>query len=217
MAVRATTQTFTTTRRFATRLPMQDLNVQSGTRLRGFTIAEVLMVVLIIGLIAGSGTGLYIGTFQKMRVQKAAYDLLLTAQYARIMAIEHNSKCTLVLDAANNAFWLTRMQQDEQGEQTGEQVVMDPYCRPVQLEGVITFEDLQIALGTQATEEDEETESQQNVVFLPDGSAQTAAIQIGNGKTHYTVSISAATGRAKLYSGTTEKVRITSTDLEMES
>jgi prepilin-type N-terminal cleavage/methylation domain-containing protein len=198
---------------------MQDLNVQSGTRLRGFTIAEVLMVVLIIGLMAGSCTGLYIGTFQKMRVQKAAYDLLLTAQYGRIMAIEHNSRCTLVLDAANNAFWLTRMQQDEQGEQIGEQIVMDPYCKPVELEGVITFEDLQIALGNLATEtaEDVETESQQNIIFSPNGSAQTAAIQIGNGKTHYTVSINAATGRAKLYFGTTEKVKITSTDLEMES
>ncbi|MHC4432721.1 MAG: pilus assembly FimT family protein, partial [Planctomycetota bacterium] len=146
---------------------MQNSYIQSGTRRRGFTLAEVLMVVLIIGLIAGSGTGLYIGTFQKMRVQKAAYDLLLTAQYARIMAIEHNSKCTLVLDAANNAFWLTRMQQDEQGEQTGEQIVMDPYCKPVEFEGVITFEDLQIALGNLETEEDDETESQQNIVFLP--------------------------------------------------
>lgn len=175
------------------------------------------MVVLIIGLIAGSGTGLYVGTFQNMRVQKAAYDLLLTAQYGRILAIEHNSRCTLVLDIANNAFWLTRMQRDEEGEQIGEQIVRDPYCKPVEFEGVVTFEDLQIAQDFLETQEDTENESQQSIVFSPDGSAQMAAIQIGNGKTHYTVSISAATGRAKLYSGTTEKVKVTSTDLEMES
>ena len=196
---------------------MRNLKAQSVTRLRGFTLGEVLMVVLIIGLIAGSGTGLYVGTFKKLRVQRAAYDLLLTAQYGRILAIEQNVRCTLVLDAANNAFWLTKPQQDQQGEEVGEQMVRDPYCKPVELEGDITFESVQIALGALETEEDTETESQQNIVFSPDGSAQTAAVQIGNGKTSYTVSINAATGRAKLYFGTTEKVKVTSTDLDMES
>ncbi len=176
------------------------------------------MVVLIIGLIAGSGTGLYVGTFKKLRVQRAAYDLLYAAQYGRIMAIEHSNRCTLVLDVSNNAFWLTTLQLDEEGEQVAEQIVRDPFCKPVQLEGNVTFEDLQISLGTiQTQEEDAENEVQQNIVFSPDGSAQTAAIQIGNGKTHYTVGINAATGRARLYSGTTEKVKVTSTDLDMES
>lgn len=184
--------------------------------MRGFTLAEVLMVVLIIGLIAGSGTGLYVGTFKKLRVQRAAYDLFLTAQYGRIMAIERNIRCTLVLDAANNAFWLTRPQQDPEGEE----MVRDPYCKPVKLEGGVVLEDVQVVMGilkTAEEDEDTETQSQQNIVFSPDGSAQTAAVQIGNGKTSYTVSISAGTGRAKLYFGTTEKVKITSTDLDLES
>jgi len=196
---------------------MQEVKVQSASRQRGFTIAEVLMVVLIIGLIAGSGTGLYVGTFKKMRVQQTAYDLLLTAQYGRIMAIEHNSRCTLVLDVANSAFWLTRAQRDEQGEQIGEQIVKDPYCKPVELEGDVAFEDIQISLDPLGTEEDAENEQQQSIVFSPSGSAQMAAVQIGNGRLHYTVSINAATGRAKLYFGTTEKVKVTSTDLDMES
>ncbi|MHC4703199.1 MAG: pilus assembly FimT family protein, partial [Planctomycetota bacterium] len=86
---------------------MRNLKVQSGTRQRGFTIAEVLLVVLIIGLIAGSGTGLYVGTFKKLRVQRAAYDFFLTAQYARIMAIERASQYKIQLDAAGNGFLLT--------------------------------------------------------------------------------------------------------------
>ncbi|MBW1869480.1 MAG: type II secretion system protein [Deltaproteobacteria bacterium] len=196
---------------------MRNLKAQSVTRPHGFTIAEVLMVVLIIGLIAGSGTGLYVGTFKKMRVQKAAYDLLLAAQYGRIMAIEHNSRCTLVLDVANNAFWLTRMQRDQEGEQIGEQIVTDSYCKPVEFEGGVTFEDIQVKQNVLETKEDAENEFQQSIVFSLDGSAQMAAIQIGDGRTHYTVSINAATGRAKLYFGTTETVKVTSTDLDMES
>ncbi|MEA3227286.1 MAG: type II secretion system protein [Planctomycetota bacterium] len=183
----------------------------------GFTIAEVLLVVLIIGLIAGSGTGLYVGTFKKLRVQRAAYDFFLTAQYARIMAIERRSQCKMQLDTTGNAFLLTTMQWDEEGGQAAEQIVKDPYCKPVQFEGDVVFEDVQIAPSSLETETNEENEDQQTVVFSPNGTAQMAVVQIGNGKTHYTISISAATGRAKIYYGTSENVKVTSTDLDMES
>ncbi len=194
---------------------MQDSTTKSGKRQRGFTIAEVLLVVLIIGLIAGSGTGLYVGTFKKLRVQRAAYDFFLTAQYARIMAIERASRYKMQLDTTGNAFLLTTLQWDEQGEQAAEQIVTDSYCRPVQFEGDVVFEDVQIV--PISLETDAESEDQQTVVFSPDGTAQTAVVQIGDGKTHYTVSISAATGRAKIYYGTTEIVKSTSTDLDAES
>ena len=196
---------------------MQDIKKQSAVGQRGFTIPEVLMVVLIIGLIAGSGTGLYVGTFKKMRVQKAAYDLLLTAQYGRIMAIEQNCRCTLMLDSTNNRFWLTKLEWDEESEEASEQIVKDPYCKPVEFEGDVVFEDIQIALANLEAGQQDEEEQERSIVFMPDGSAQTAAIQIGNGRNHYTVGISAATGRAKLYLGTTEKVEERSTDLDMES
>ncbi len=196
---------------------MRNLKVQSGTRQRGFTIAEVLLVVLIIGLIAGSGTGLYVGTFKKLRVQRAAYDFFLTAQYARIMAIERRSQYKMQLDTAGNVFLLTTLLWDEDGEQATEQIVKDPYCKPVQFEGDVVFEDVVIAPSSLEMEAAEENEGQQTVVFSPNGTAQTAVVQIGDGKTHYTISISAATGRAKMYFGTAENVKVTTTDLDMES
>ena len=196
---------------------MQDLRAKRETSLRGFSIAEVLLVVLIIGLIAGSGTGLYVGTFKKLRVQRAAYDFFLTAQYARIMAIERASQYKMRLDTTGNEFLLTTLLWDEEGEQATEQVVKDPYCKPVQFEGDVVFEDVVIAQSILETEAAEENESQQTVVFSPNGTAHTAMVQIGDGRIHYTISISAATGRAKMYFGTAENVKLTTTDLDMES
>ena len=195
---------------------MQDSKAKPGMKRRGFTIAELLLVVLIIGLIAGSGTGLYVGTFKKLRVQRAAYDFFLTAQYARIMAIERASRYTMQLDTAGNGFLLTALLWDEEGEQASEQVVKDPYCKPVLFEGDVTFEDVVITPSSLETETEQDAD-QQSIVFSPNGTAQTAVVQIGDGRTHYTISISAATGRAKMYFGTAEKVKVTTTDLDMES
>ena len=198
-------------------LKMQNSKTKRTSRLRGFSIAEMLMVVLIIGLIASSGTGLYVGTFKKLRVKRAAYDFFLTAQYARIMAIERASHYKMQLDTSGNGFMLTTVQWDEDGGVAGEQIVRDTYCKPVQFEGDVVFEDVVVIPSGLETEAEAESEDLQTLVFSPNGTSQTAVIQIGNGETHYTISISAATGRAKLYYGTTEKVKATSTDLEMES
>lgn len=200
-------------------MKVRDLKVKAKMRKRGFTITEMLFVVLIIGLISAAGTGLYVGTFKKLRVQRAAYDFLLTAKYGRIMAIEQQSRYTMQLDAVGNGFLLTTLTWDEENEQASEQVVRDPYCKPVQFEGDVMFEDVQIApdgLETES-ESDSEDEAQQSIVFSPNGTAQLAVVQIGDGNTHYTISISAATGRAKIYYGTAEKVKVTTTDLDAES
>lgn len=180
----------------------------------GFTIAEVLLVVLVIGLIASAGTGMYVGTFKSMKLRKAVQDFLLTAQYARIMAMERQTPYRLELDVANRGFWLTTLQWDEDSEQVGLQIVRDVFCKPVQLDGDVTFEDVEIVPSEWDIES--ESEEQQTIVFSPNGTAQSAVVQIGNGRTSYAISISAATGKAKAYFGTTENVEVMTTDLDIE-
>ena len=216
MAAKATTPTYTTisVSTFGLLLTMQNLRTKHDIKQQGFTIAEVLLVVLIIGLIAASGTGLYVGTYKKLRVQRAAHEFFLTAQYARIMAIERACRYTLQMDTTGQTFLLSTLQENEEGEAT-EQIVKDPFCKPVQFEGNVVFEDVQLMQMDTSTSTDDE--DQQSIVFSPNGTAQMAVIQIGNGKTHYAISISAATGRAKIYYGTTENVKVTSTDLDQES
>jgi len=182
--------------------------------LTGFTIVEVLLVVVIIALVAGLGGGLYAGTYKRMLVEKAARDLVLTAKYARIMAIEKQQPYEMRLDVANNGVSLVTSQWDEQNEQVQQLVVQDLFCRPVEFAEGVMFENIQIVPID--SEEMADTEQQQAVVFSPKGTAQSAIVQVGDGRNHYTVSVSAATGRAEMFYDTAENVTIGTIDLEAE-
>ena len=183
-------------------------------RKQGFTIPEVLLVVLLIGLITSAGTGLYVGTFKGMKVRKAVQDFILTAQYARIMAMERQTPYRMELDLANKQFFLTTLRYDEESGQVGLETVRDVYCKPVQMEGDVTFEVVEIVPGTWEVEST--GEDQKTIVFSPNGTAQLAVVQIGDGTTHYAISISAATGRAKVQFGTAENIQTTTVDLDAE-
>lgn len=194
----------------------EKLKVDVSTKKCGFTLVEVLVVVVIIGLLGGLGGGIYVGTYKKLLVEKAARDFFLTAKYARIMAIEKQRQYKIVLDTVNNGFHLVTTQLDEEGEQTEQMIVRDSFCKPVAFEGETLFEDIKI-IPVSLVNTTEEDEDEQSIVFSANGTAQTAAIQIGNGKTHYTITISSATGKAKVHEGTAEDVEFGVIDLDAES
>ena len=184
------------------------------TRQKGFTITEVLLVVVIIGLVTGAGAGLYVGTFRKMQVEKAAYDFFLASKYARLMAIERQSHYKMELDLVNNRFYLTTVFWDEESGQAQQEIVSNFYCKPVEFQGDVVFESVDIAPSGWETQSD--SEQQQTIDFSPNGTAQSSVVQIGDGQTHYSISISPATGRAKIFFGTAENVTFGTTDLEAE-
>jgi prepilin-type N-terminal cleavage/methylation domain-containing protein len=177
----------------------------------GFTIIEVLVVITLIALIAGVGGGFYMGTYKRLLVEKTARDFFLAAKYARIMAIERQKPYRIELDTTNGGFCLAFDQFNEETEQTERTIVRDLYSKPVEFAGAVKFEDIQItSLSTQANDE------QKTIVFLPNGTAQSAIIQIGDGENHYTVNINAATGKAAVYPGTVKDIEITTVDLDKE-
>lgn len=189
--------------------------LNNKTRHCGFTLIELLVVIALISLVASLGGGMLFGTYDRLKVDKAASNLLLTAKYARMMAIEQQKQYTLCLDVLNNEFFLMTTVLDEQTGQSEEVIVRDPYCKPVILEGNIRFEDMQITpISTDTNTWDDDLST---IAFMPNGTAQAAVVQIGNEKTHYSLSINAATGRTKLIFGTLENVKASTTDLDAES
>ena len=178
------------------------------------------MVVAVIALIAGMGGGIYLGTFKAALVKKAARDFELGAKYARMTAIETQRPCTLRLDLVNGAFVVTR-QADEADEtdetETGEVILRDVWFKPVQFEGEVRFEAVQVAsAGTDTFDMREEPEGQRTIIFRPDGTAENAIVRIGDGKTHYTIAITAATGKTKVEFGTGENIVFSTVDLDRQ-
>ena len=191
---------------------MQLLLNKTKNKHTGFTLVELLVVIALITIVASLSGSRLVGAFERLKLDKAANDLLLAAKYARVTAIEKQKQYKLYLDTRNNEFYLVTPVFDETNGYMGEEIVQDTYCKPVTLENDIKFEDIEVTpIGI-------ETNNLANdlsvIVFSPDGTAQTAVVQIGNGQTHYTLSVIAATGKVKLYPGTVDNVRISTVDLD---
>lgn len=192
----------------------QNLKTKVKTERYGFTIAELMFVVVVIVLLAGIGGGIYVGTYKRMLAEKSARDFLFAAKYARITAIERQSPCEMELDADDNRFLLLVYEFNEETERTEQVSVRDLYSRPVQFGGKVKFEDIKITpIGS---EEVAKTDKEKTIVFSPNGTAQSAVIQIGDGKNHYTVSVCAATGKATMHFGTAKEVETSTIDLDEE-
>jgi prepilin-type N-terminal cleavage/methylation domain-containing protein len=170
---------------------------------RGFTLVELMLVIAIIVLLGTAGAGMYAGTYKKVLVEKAARQFLLMARYAKIAAVEQQQVYDLEFDR-DKGFLLTTTQPNEVMGQTEKTIVRNYYCRPVEFEGDVKFEDARLT-GATAQPLDEEG-PELKISFLPNGTAQSAIVQIGDGKTHYTIAIVASTARAVLYWGPADKV-----------
>ena len=112
-------------------MKMLSLKTKVKQKHYGFTIAELLAVIVIISLICGIGGGIYVGTYKRMLVEKATDDILLAAKYARIIAIEKQKPCRMKFDLINNGFQLTLDGFDDKTRLSQSVTVRDLYFKPV--------------------------------------------------------------------------------------
>ncbi|MBN1126380.1 MAG: prepilin-type N-terminal cleavage/methylation domain-containing protein [Sedimentisphaerales bacterium] len=200
--MKARTQTFIT---------MNNRSCILRCRRHGFTLIEILVVTIIGVMLMGGMLNVSVQRYRRMQVEQYAKQLFLAAKYARTYAVEHQKPCQLVLSEETNSFAVY----GQASQSSGETVLSNPYTRPRTMDNDIQFE--KIAITPSGSEETQTGLEQQSVVvFRPDGSADTAIIQIGNGTNHYSIAISGGTGKAKVQSGELDELPVDVIDLDMQ-
>jgi len=183
-----------------------------------FTIVELLVVITLTVLLVGVSGGLYAGSYKRRLLERTAREMLLAAQYARITAIETHRECVFRFDAANNGFYLIRGNATNSDRE--EKVIKNRFSSPFRFQDKIEFRNISIQSRKVSGSARYQRGSEQalEVVFFPNGTAETAAITIGlasgDSRACYTLMISAATGRAKLIFGLPDKQWDEVTDLD---
>ena len=175
-----------------------------------FTTVELLLVVVLISLLASLSVPAGLKSYKKMLVEKAAKDLYFAAKYARLIAVEKQTECRLMIDSQNNRFCLTL---DSENPYTSDQatVLQNSYTKPTQFDDDIIFEDITI---TPTGTTDEEQIDIDQIIFRPDGTADSAILPITDGRNIFTVTISAPTAKPKITFGIPENSPFQIVDLD---
>ncbi|MBE0536111.1 MAG: hypothetical protein IH624_10620 [Phycisphaerae bacterium] len=180
----------------------------------GFTLAEILVIVALLGLLATSSGNVAYSTYRRFQVEKAARQLYLAARYARIFAVERHMYCRLVLDKTNRRFFITAERADMQGVDGAARIIANSYTKPTELPGLVEFEQINVLSGY-ATAAEGITDGAV-ITFYPDGTADMSAIQIGDGESHFAVYVLAATGKVQVQFGLASETPVDVVDLDME-
>ncbi len=190
---------------------------------RGFTLVEILVVTVLIAMLSGTAGVFYINTYQKRAIEKSAQQLLLTARYGRIVAIERHIPCRLVLDKAKKQFYLAVDKPNEDSTTAEELIIRNPFSRPVKLPEKINFDTILIDTASQDDDdtltrddsiETSVSQDENTIIFAPNGTTSNTIITLTDKKRFYTLKISGATGKAKLIKGQSDKVEPDTIDLD---
>ena len=75
----------------------------------GFTLVELILVILLLSVITAISSPLFKKTFQNLQVRNAALNMAKIAGFAREMAIIEGANYKLKIDPKSRSFWLTKL------------------------------------------------------------------------------------------------------------
>ena len=169
---------------------------------RGFSLVEVLAVVIIIGAMAALIVPQFSSHLRTAQLRESCGALLAAARYARHRAVTTRTPCRLVLDVQERRFHLEEeMQEDDMdalsgaantGAAGGFAPVRSGAVRPFSLPSGVAFAEVRIEAG--AGTQDSDTA----VTFHPTGAADAAVVQLTTGLRTWSLVVWPHTGRTQL-------------------
>lgn len=177
---------------------------------RGFTIVELIIVLIVVAVLAGLIAPRMLGLKGPARLRQHTRSFLATARYARDYAVTRRRKCRLTIDLAEQTYTLTQQKNAE--HDPNEFVALNANLGKTQrLPDGLSFEPLQIEPLPGRPKTDLRADY---IDFDPAGRADSAVVQITDGTRTYSVVIAPHTARARLVEDAVAKLPNDRLDLD---
>jgi len=152
----------------------------------GFTMLEMMIVIVVIGIMAGMAVPSFINWIPKMKLKNDAKQNLNFLRQARSMAVSDNNQYGIYFDIANKQihFFEDTSSPELTSYEFGSDSLVIP---PVSLERNVSFGECSFNGNA--------------VIFYPSGSASTSGsiiVQDTISSDYFTISVLASTGRVRL-------------------
>ena len=135
--------------------------------LTGFTLIELVLVILLVSVIAALSTPLFRRTFSDLELKGASFTMAKLINYARQTAIIEKANYKLNLDFAEGKFWITK--RDSAAGEAEYKGIGSRYGKVFSLPGGVRFADA-----------DGNFNEKSEIVFYPDGRSAGGDIKIVN-------------------------------------
>ncbi len=172
---------------------MQTTNDRATTgarRARAFTLVEIMIVVLIIGITLGVGVPAFVRAFDKNELQQAEAGIISLCSTARLMAITQRRPVDLVVRLVERSFMLVPVEEVE--VQPTEEGVVEPGKEVPAAEPVFLPKEVQfsISANSQSFEDDREV----RVRFFPDATCEelTLTLESSDGRRRLSLEVTTA-------------------------
>ena len=172
----------------------------SSTGNRGFTLVEMIVVVVIVSVLTTMIVPRMYRARGSGRLRQSARRLLVTAQYARDFAATRRCKCRLIIDSEQQQYGLAR-QKDVEGEANEFVPLEASLGKSERLGEGLRFGRIRIEPQKGAGERGEKTEQADYISFEPSGQADAAVVEITDGEDTYSLLVMPHTGYARLEEG----------------
>jgi len=165
--------------------------LRSDTHRRGFTLIEILMVVVVIAVAMGMFVPQFVRRISATKLREAGHHLFVMARYAHEFAVTRRCTCRLLIDPKRNRFGLVYQVDPE--HRASEYVPMrrDGMRQTTLPQGVRFAEVLADSVANQDPKEIV-------ISFDPTGQATAAIIQLTDGHRTWSIVIEPNRGRVEL-------------------